>query len=93
MFIDDPITVKHNRLWKNDRLIGSSSSYLHKNLYHKHLAFYKKIKNSKWQKKFFKKTALQVYVPQNSTQFSIIHILCHKHISWTIIGFLERFSL
>ena len=36
---------------------------------------------------------LQVYVPQNTTQFSIIHILCHKYISWTIIGFLERFSL
>ena len=36
---------------------------------------------------------LQVYVPQNTTQFSIIHILCHKYISWAIIGFLERFSL
>ena len=36
---------------------------------------------------------VQVYVPQNTTQFSIIHILCHKYISWTIIGFLERFSL
>ena len=23
---------------------------------------------------------LQVYVPQNTTQFSIIHILCHKYI-------------
>ena len=37
--------------------------------------------------------SVQVYVPQNTTQFSIIHILCHKYISWTIIGFLERFSL
>ena len=36
---------------------------------------------------------VQVYVPQNTTQFSIIHILCHKYISWTIIGFLERFFL
>ena len=36
---------------------------------------------------------LQVHVPQNTTQFSIIHILCHKYTSWTIIGFLERFSL
>jgi hypothetical protein len=24
--IDDPIIVKHNQLWKNNRLIGSSSS-------------------------------------------------------------------
>ena len=43
--------------------------------------------------KYFKSNDLQVYVPQNTTQFSIIHILCHKYISWTIIGFLERFSL
>ena len=35
---------------------------------------------------------IQVHVPQNTTQFSIIHIFCHKHISWTIIGFWKGFT-
>ena len=31
------------------------------------------------------------YVAQNTTQFCIIHILCHKYISWTIIVFWKGF--
>ena len=30
---------------------------------------------------------LQVYVPQNTTQFSMFHIFCHMHMSWPIIVF------
>ena len=33
-----------------------------------------------------------MYIPQNTTQFSIFHIfLCHKYISWPIIVLLYSF--
>ena len=34
---------------------------------------------------------LHVYVPQNTTQFSMFHIFCHMYMSWPIIVFCIAF--